>query len=296
MSRSIQRIVFATDFSHSARVALAWATRFATTLGADLHVVHAWQVPIMVGPAGAYLASPDMSGELESELSRELEKVCEGRPVAGRHLMRSTPEDAVRTVVAQVKADLVIVGTQGGSALAHVLFGSVAERILRTSTVPVVLIPRNFEELLTRAELVRRVLAPVELGPDAASVIEEAMGIARAFKAPLDVVTVTDLPPYLERHASLAADAEAALLAELNASVKQAGGEGAKDVVAQLLLGKPGPKLIQYVDDTEVDLVVMRTHGRGTLERFFLGSVTERVIRNANVAVMVLPSTETPAI
>lgn len=286
---SIQRIVFATDFSPSAKVALDWATRFATTLGAELHVVHAWQIPVLVGPAGAYLASPDLSGELETELGRELEKVCEARPVAGRYLLRTTPEEAVRKVANDVKADLIVVGTQGGSALAHVVFGSVAERILRTSELPVVLVPRSFEALLARGELVRRVAAPVELGAAADSVIAAAWGLAKAFHAPLDVLHAVALPPYLQRHAALATETEAALTAELSATAARVVG-ASFDVKSELLMGAPGPALSKFIDDRGVDLVVMRTHGRGAMERFFLGSVTERVIRSAGVPVLVLPS------
>lgn len=65
-------IVVATDFSPSATLALEWATRFAEPFGAQLHLVHAWQIPVLVGPAGAYLATPEVSGSLE----HDLENVC----------------------------------------------------------------------------------------------------------------------------------------------------------------------------------------------------------------------------
>jgi nucleotide-binding universal stress UspA family protein len=204
-------------------------------------------------------------------------------------LIRSTPEDAVRKVVKDVNADLIVTGTQGGSALAHVVFGSVAERILRTSELPVVLVPRQFEPLLARGELVRRVIAPVELGPESTTAIEEAAGLAAAFKVPLDVVHATELPPYLTRHANLAAETERALEHELTQLVGRAS-VGAAQATPHLLLGRPSAALVERIQSSEADLVVMRTHGRGTVERFFLGSVTEQVIRKGGVPVLVLPA------
>lgn len=289
MARSYRRIVVATDFSKSANLALGWATRFAQQVGGDLHVVHAWQIPVLVGPAGAYLATAEMAGSLETELSAELAKACEGRPVAGRHLIRSTPEDAVRKVAKDVSADLIVTGTQGGSALAHVVFGSVAERILRTSELPVVLVPRQFEPLLQRGELVRRVMAPVELGPESMTAIEEAASLAEGFKVPLDVVHATELPPYLTRHANLAAETERALEHELTQLLGRAN-VGAAKATPHLVLGRPSAALVERIQSSEADLVVMRTHGRGTVERFFLGSVTEQVIRKGGVPVLVLPA------
>lgn len=288
MARSYRRIVVATDFSKSATLALDWATRFAQTTGGDLHVVHAWQIPVLVGPAGAYLATAEMAGSLETELAAELAKVCEGRPVAGRHLIRSTPEDAVRKIAKDVSADLIVVGTQGGSALAHVVFGSVAERILRTSEVPVVLVPKAFEPLLSRGEIIRGVIAPVELARESLPAIEDAAELAATFGVPLDVVHVTDLPPYLTRHANLAAETERALEHELTTLLLES---NVGKVVAKphLLIGPTAMTLVERIGSTEADLVVMRTHGRGTVERFFLGSVTEQLIRKGGVPVLVLP-------
>jgi nucleotide-binding universal stress UspA family protein len=289
MARSFRRVLVATDFSKSAGLALDWAGRFAQHVGAPLHVLHAWQIPVLVGPAGAYLATADMAGSLERELGTELATLCEGRPVAGRHLVRATPEEAVRKVASEIGADLIAVGTQGGSALAHVLFGSVAERILRTSERPVVLVPRAYEGLAARAELVRRVMVPVELAPESIPTIEDAAALAESFAVPVDVVHVTELPPYLVRHASLAAETERSLEHEL-AQLTSRAGTGSAKLSTHLLLGRTGAALTERIRSSEADLVVMRTHGRATLERFFLGSVTEHVIRKGGVPVMVLPA------
>ncbi|MEN0062557.1 MAG: universal stress protein [Myxococcota bacterium] len=61
---------------------------------------------------------------------------------------------------------------------------------------------------------------------------------------------------------------------------------------AEVLAGEVGPSLVRAAD--YVDLIVLGTHGRKGLERVFLGSVAERLVRKANVPVMVLPLTAEP--
>lgn len=67
-------------------------------------------------------------------------------------------------------------------------------------------------------------------------------------------------------------------------------GAGAPEAQAYLRVGKPAQVLLEHVKVQGVDLVVMRTHGHGTLERFFLGSMTETMIRKSGVPVLVLPA------
>ena len=53
-----------------------------------------------------------------------------------------------------------------------------------------------------------------------------------------------------------------------------------------MLYGRPAEAIREYVDDTDVDLVVLGTHGRRGLDHALLGSVTERVVRTAPVPVL----------
>mgnify|MGYP002761051229 CR=1 FL=1 len=52
--------------------------------------------------------------------------------------------------------------------------------------------------------------------------------------------------------------------------------------------GRPAETILDYVDETEIDQIVLGSHGRKGVERFFLGSVAERVARNADVPVTVV--------
>jgi nucleotide-binding universal stress UspA family protein len=61
---------------------------------------------------------------------------------------------------------------------------------------------------------------------------------------------------------------------------------GLEDVTTAVLSGRPHQTIVEYVDDHGVDLVVMGTHGRSGFDRYLLGSVTENVLRAADVPVL----------
>ncbi|MFW6385169.1 MAG: universal stress protein, partial [Halodesulfurarchaeum sp.] len=60
------------------------------------------------------------------------------------------------------------------------------------------------------------------------------------------------------------------------------------DVSTSLERGVPHKKIVEYVDDHDIDLVVMGTHGRTGLDRFLIGSVTEKVLRSADVPLLIV--------
>lgn len=79
----------------------------------------------------------------------------------------------------------------------------------------------------------------------------------------------------------LDADAEEAL----RSVTEGAAGRGI-EVFSEVRVGTPYREIIDYTDEVGIDLVVMSTHGRSGIGRFFMGSVTERVIRDGNAPVL----------
>jgi nucleotide-binding universal stress UspA family protein len=132
------RILAATDFSDASRRALALAAALAREAGAALTVVHVCEVPGYrdEGPIPYDFATPlvaNAQARLDEALSA-LERECPG--VKGV-LKLGTPWQEILATVPEVRADLVVMGTQGRRGVAHALLGSVAERVLRLSPVPV---------------------------------------------------------------------------------------------------------------------------------------------------------------
>lgn len=138
-------IVCAIDFSeHSAR-ALDHALGLAKRLGGKVVAVHAWQLPVYAVPDGVAVFGPDVVAEITDGLQKQLSKALEAHRVEGvaleGRLVAGAPVEAVLEVAGELGADYVVVGTHGRTGVARLVIGSVAERMVRLSPIPVIVVP-----------------------------------------------------------------------------------------------------------------------------------------------------------
>lgn len=133
------------------------------------------------------------------------------------------------------------------------------------------------------------VLLPTD-GSDAAEVaIDEALGVAELTDATVHALSVVEdasYPPVPDAAVatldeSMREVAEAAL-----GEVRSRATERGLEYQAAVKRGAPAEQILDYADAADVDLIVMGTQGRSNLDRVLLGSVTETVVRNADVPVM----------
>lgn len=136
-----RHILVATDFSEASRRAFESAGELAAALGADLTVLHACEVPV---PPDAGLAVPpgvDLLSAAEAEARRRLDELVASATARGwpcRAILRvGVPWQEILSVAAEALFDLVVMGTHGRRGIAHALMGSVAEKVVRASPVPV---------------------------------------------------------------------------------------------------------------------------------------------------------------
>ncbi|MFB6172671.1 MAG: universal stress protein [Haloarculaceae archaeon] len=124
--------------------------------------------------------------------------------------------------------------------------------------------------------------------------VERALDLAAATGATLHVVHVVDRTTAVTAAAEGAERVLAALEAAgrdvVDAAVARAE-QRDLSVEASVLSGAPHRAILDYAADREVDVIVVGTHGRTGVERVVLGSVAERVVRRADVPVLVVPAT-----
>ena len=132
------------------------------------------------------------------------------------------------------------------------------------------------------------ILFPTDGGPASQAALDHALDHAERYDARLHTLYVVDTTAY----ASLDAGAQTVInaLREEGETALQTVAERAEaadvSVVSEIISGAPHKQLLQYAADNEIDLIVMGTHGRTGLDRYLLGSVTERVVRTADVPVL----------
>ncbi len=144
-----QRILCPVDFSLHSERALDYAIGLATGTGATIDVVHVWQIPVYAFPDGAVIFGPEATARLTAELQKALDALLAARSdarVALRgELVEGYTDREITRIAAERSVDLVVMSTHGRTGLSHLVMGSVAERVVRTSTVPVLVVPRARE-------------------------------------------------------------------------------------------------------------------------------------------------------
>lgn len=119
------------------------------------------------------------------------------------------------------------------------------------------------------------ILVPTDGSPGTSAVIDHALAIAERFEATVHAVSVVKPDQSDEEPASAAVEQVEAAAERRNIPA-----------VTALRHGIPHEELLSYATDQEIDLVVMGTHGRTGLNRYLLGSVTDRVLRFGDVPVL----------
>lgn len=138
--KPIRHILVPHDFGETAQHAFDYAMDLAEKLGASVTVMHAYEVPVYGFPDGVVLTS-EMSGQIERAARTALDGVAArgARPgVTVRVALRQGPAwSEIDGAARQLEADLVVMGTHGRKGVARALLGSVAEKVVRTASVPV---------------------------------------------------------------------------------------------------------------------------------------------------------------
>jgi len=146
---AIRRMLVPVDYSEGSGAALAYASTLAQRLGASLDVVHVWDRPayvsdtVLVGPSGekrplTELIRENAEGEMRDFIRRAA--LPSGLEVETR-LLSGNPAGKILEELGSGRHELLVVGTHGRTGLRHLLLGSVAEKLVRLSPVPVLTVP-----------------------------------------------------------------------------------------------------------------------------------------------------------
>jgi nucleotide-binding universal stress UspA family protein len=208
---------------------------------------------------------------------------------------------AAQTIIAiahDEQAGLIAMATHGRAGPARLFLGSVADRVVRTAPVPVLLM-RPRDERTFGTDAVQHILLPLDGSELAETAIPYAEFLALRLKVP--ITAIRDIPINWISGAdptgmgwTVAPDVVQSIEDEaqdyLQRVVERLRAEG---VVAHARFGpfsSPAADIVGLAEEAPGALVVMTTHGRSGLERALLGSVTDRVIRSSAAPVLVVPA------
>jgi nucleotide-binding universal stress UspA family protein len=293
---TVNRIVYATDLSSTSEPAWDEARRLGRLFNAELLLLHVVSPPFV--PVEGYFP-PGLYEELLRTTRHDAEKgldrllgsvVGSGLKVRIRLEEGGPPASRILEVAAQEAADLLVVGTHSRTGLQRTILGSVADRLVRQATCPVLTV-RPIPERAPRREI-RRICYATDFSPTARAAWPWVVAIASAAGAEVDLVHVT-FEPIPDRH--LPADAierMAQLLHEQGQLEVERFLERSplprERIHVRLSPGVPADQIVHQAQEQATDLIVMGTHGWSGIVRWMLGSVAHHVIQTAPCPVLTI--------
>jgi len=146
----IRRIMIPIDYSENSKIALAYGAELALGFGASLDIVHVWDRPTYMTDA-VMVQRPGEAHKPIGELIREnaqhdmteflREVTLPATVVSSSRLVSGEPASALLAELKKGEHDLVVLSTHGRTGLAHLLLGSIAEKLVRLSPIPVLTVP-----------------------------------------------------------------------------------------------------------------------------------------------------------
>ncbi|MEN6311827.1 MAG: universal stress protein [Acidobacteriota bacterium] len=281
----IKHILWATDYSDESRDALLHAGLFAATFGARLSALHVVPdfSPVLYESLPA--AEAELTGRIERARAAAEAKIVDISRAQGIKfdsvlVRKGSPANAICEAAATEKADLIVIGRTGLSGSGRSAIGSVTNRVLHGSAVPVLVTKKR-----AGGPSLRKILVPTDFSSREEVERDHAWRLAKAFKASLGFLYVMELFGHDFR---LTDELFKAVLAKLKSRrAKEHEDIEMTEDVTKAIYASDG--IIEYADTHKYDLIVMSTHV-GKVARVLLGSTTEKVIARSSLPVFAIPS------
>lgn len=273
MSASIKRILFATDGSDYSAGAQRVAIDLAKRCGAKMSVMT------------IVLTSQDLEGVGTHGIQEQLEKEAQARLDAVAEAARAQdvacdlqlaygdePHAEIVAMARELGPDLIVLGRRGKRGLARMMVGHATAHVAGNAPCNVLMVPRLGQTWS------KRILLATDGSAHSRAAAEAAGAVAKQCGLPVTVVSATTASHSESRKAE-AHTAVAAVAAALEQS-----GVTCDSTVAE---GRPDEVVVETAASRGADLIVVGSHGRTGLARLFLGSISERIMGQAQCPVLI---------
>lgn len=287
------------DGSRLAETILPVVQTFARGLNAAVTLLH------VVEPAAPSTIHGDRHLLNEQDARAYLEAIVAGLRAAGvnadMHVDAAVGGDVARAIFAhggELSADLIVLTNHGHSGLRQALFGSIAQQVLQSGAIPVLLV-QAAEPTPPQPYACQKILVPLDGSVLYECALDVAVELGRALTASLQLVvvvpTMRTLSPERAATGTLLPSSTRAMLelAEhgaveyLSQKMTQLQDSGVK-AKAQVLRGNIPTQIVAAEQQGEADLIVMATHGRAGLDAFWSGSIAPKVLGRAHAPTLLL--------
>lgn len=290
-----ETILVPLDGSAESEAVLPYAAAIAKAEGSTLQLLS------VVEPGGWAELNSDHGVRLHSEAAQYLSHAVTTLKLQGIHatsaVVSGTPTEEILRLAESGGIAMLAMATHGRGGLQRWALGSVADKVMRMSPTPTLLVRPHETPRKSRTVALRRLLVPLDGSPLAETAIAPAARLAQATGAKLVLLRVE---PWLSSRAAFATGGVyipdlAQLEDEIGAAAKEYVDEACRQVPSSVacesvvLRGFVNVLLEGYIEEGNIDLVVMSTHGRGGLTRFVVGSKADSLVRAGVPTLLIHP-------
>ena len=282
----LQQILCAVDFSDCSLRALEYAAVVARQHHAHLTVLHVYSsMPAFDTPIAD--PDPDAIGSMVRVFMASVAADADTSPTVIH------AEDVRNAIVAEADrlgADILVIGSHGRSGLDRLLLGSTTEKVVRKAQCPVLVVPHRAEPAV--APVFQRIVCGIDFSAASIDAFRYAVRLGTP-SCDIRLIHAIEVPPEVrEMRIAAAFDVEAvraateaACLQRLEAIRPGDIGPGCR-ISAQVAEGRAHRHLVRVAQEQHADLIVVGTQGRSALDRWFFGSTTHAILRDAPCPVL----------
>jgi nucleotide-binding universal stress UspA family protein len=293
------------DGSKTAESALPYARALAERLDADVELL----VVVDLGGISGSVSADEVAKLNDVQASRKpdeyLTKVAKTFP-QGRARFRVERGTAASIIIDEAAADkdtLIIMASHGRSGIHRWLLGSVAEKVLRGTSNPLLLIRASEKAPAEGQATLRSIVVPLDGSKLGELALAPALELARSLGTEVVLVRAYEFPAtayyraddfpsgaaaFIPSYAELVEEMSREAREYLDVKVKEISAREPVRVRAEIIEGPAAERIIDLARNAAGSLIAMSTHGRSGLKRWILGSVTEKVARHAESPVLII--------
>ncbi|CAN5646016.1 universal stress protein [soil metagenome] len=275
-------------------LAVETARTLRTSLTVTTVVPRPWLTPSPARIDAEYAEWADtLATDSGREAARLLAPLAQGLDVSYHKVAHRSVSGGLLEAVAELKADVLVLGSASSGQLGQVVLGSTADRLLHSAPVPLAISPRGYRGCASGC--LSRITVGYPGTPEAVSVVKRVAGLTDDLDVPLRVATFavrgrTMYPPEVGLHAEDSILAEWADQSRIALAQLKSDGVVAEQVELLVVTGNGWDEALDAVDWIEGEILALGTSPRGGISSVFLGSRGAKIVRHSPVPVLVLPA------
>lgn len=301
MRVKVENMICTTDFSDAANQAVPFGIALAREFKARLYLCHVIDISAVATYGEGFSDPLEQEKRLRDYAEERLGKLMSDAIIDWQPVIRiGHVADQIVWLAQEKKADLVISATHGRSGLKRLVLGSVTERLMRTLPCPLFVV-RSLQQdeagVVKEGIRLERILVGCDFSADSDLALQYGFSLAQEFQSEVHLVHVIEptvykdlLRPAVEEKEAYHQDLRKELWEKLNRIVPEEVCNWCTPKTA-LLAGHPHVELTKYAVLHDIDLVVLGVRGQNVVETLFVGSTTDRVIREAPCPVLSVADT-----